>query len=388
MEMRRSLKYGIFLPPFHPLDEDPTLAIRRDLDLIQWLDHLGYHEVWVGEHHSTGWELTSSPELLIAAAAERTFQIRLGTGVISLPYHNPLTVAGRIVQLDHQTRGRAMFGFGPGLLAADATMMGIPVAEQRSRMVEALEVILRLLNGEVVSMETSWFKLQGARLQLSPFSNPRPTIAVANAVSPSGAILAGRLGLGLLCVAATNGEGYKNLASNWQIAGETATANGHIMQRSELRLVGPMHIAETREKAIANISFGFEKWRDFYNSVNPLGAQVQSVEEMIAAGDVVVGTPDDALQQLERLWEKTGEFGTFLHLAHNWADFEATKKSYELFARYTMPKFERRNLSRAASLAYVRENAAEFLKKTKAAIRHEQDQHARSRSEASAKHGG
>ena len=381
MEKRRSLKSGIFLPPFHPLDEDPTLAIRRDLDLIQWLDQLGFHEVWVGEHHSTGWELTASPELLIAAAAERTTQIRLGTGVISLPYHNPLTTAGRIVQLDHQTRGRAMFGVGPGLLAADATMMGIPVSEQRSRMVEALEVILRLIDGEVVTMETAWFKLQGARLQLSPYTYPRPIISVANAVSPSGAKLAGRLGLGLLCVAATNGEGYTNLAANWQIANETAAANGQVMNRKELRLVGPMHIAETRDRALMNIKYGFEKWRDFYNSVNPLGAQIESIEEMIGSGDAVIGTPDDAVAQLERLWDKTGEFGTFLHLAHNWADFEATKKSYELFARFTMPKFEDRNRSRTASLAYVRENAAEFLKKTKAAIAHEQDKHARDRRE-------
>jgi len=128
------LRNGIFLAPFHPLDEDPTEAIHRDLALIEHLDRLGYEEAWIGEHHSAGFEIIASPELFIAAAAERTKRIRLGTGVVSLPYHQPLMVANRIIQLDHMTRGRVMFGAGPGLLPTDAFMLGIPVAKQRDRM--------------------------------------------------------------------------------------------------------------------------------------------------------------------------------------------------------------------------------------------------------------
>ena len=94
--------------------------LHRDLELVEWLDQLGYDEAWIGEHHSAGFEIIASPELFIAAAAERTKHIRLGTGVISLPYHNPLMVADRIMQLDHKTRGRVMFGVGPGLLPSDA----------------------------------------------------------------------------------------------------------------------------------------------------------------------------------------------------------------------------------------------------------------------------
>ncbi len=126
MNARQPLRSGIFLAPFHPLNEDPTLAIRRDIQLVEWLDELGYEEAWIGEHHSAGFEIISSPEVFIAAAAERTQRIKLGTGVVSLPYHNPLTAANRIIQLDHQTRGRVIFGVGPGLLPSDAMMMGIP----------------------------------------------------------------------------------------------------------------------------------------------------------------------------------------------------------------------------------------------------------------------
>ena len=87
---------------------------QRDLDLAAHLDRLGFDEFWCGEHHSSGWETIASPEMFLAAAGQRTHTIKLGTGVVSLPYHHPFNVAQRMVQLDHMTKGRAMFGSGPG----------------------------------------------------------------------------------------------------------------------------------------------------------------------------------------------------------------------------------------------------------------------------------
>ena len=113
------------MAPYHEPGENPTLALERDLELIVRLDELGFDEAWVGEHHSTGWETIASPEIFLAVAAERTRHIRLGTGVVSLPYHHPLMVADRIVQLDHLTRGRINFGVGPGGHLTDARMLGI-----------------------------------------------------------------------------------------------------------------------------------------------------------------------------------------------------------------------------------------------------------------------
>ena len=185
------LRFGAFIAPFHPLDENPTLAIQRDLELVQWMDQLGFDEAWIGEHHSAAYELIASPEVFIAAAAERTKHIRLGTGVSSLPYHHPLMLADRINQLDHMTRGRVMFGAGPGALVSDAFMMGIPVAKQRDRMDEALGCIVRLLRGEEVTHKSDWFELDRARLQMTPYSRPSVEIAVASQVSPTGARAAG-----------------------------------------------------------------------------------------------------------------------------------------------------------------------------------------------------
>src|ERR1700722_3727136 len=185
------LRFGAFIAPFHPLDENPTLALERDLELIQWMDQLSYDEAWVGEHHSAGYEIISSPEVFIATVAERTRHIRLGTGVSSLPYHQPLMLAERINQLDHITRGRVMFGVGPGALPSDAAMMGIEIAKQRDRMDEALDVLVPLLHGETVTAKTDWFTLNNAHLHLPPYTRPAVEMAVASQVSPTGARAAG-----------------------------------------------------------------------------------------------------------------------------------------------------------------------------------------------------
>ena len=132
------MRFGLFLPPFHALEENPTLAFERDLQLLEALDRMGYDEAWIGEHHSAGWEVIASPEIFIGAASERTKRIMLGSGVTSLPYHHPFLVAQRFVQLDHMSRGRIMLGCGPGALVSDAAMMGIDPMDQRRRMEESL----------------------------------------------------------------------------------------------------------------------------------------------------------------------------------------------------------------------------------------------------------
>ncbi len=366
------LRFGAFIAPFHPIEENPTLAIQRDLELVQWMDHLGYDEAWIGEHHSAAYELIASPEVFIAAAAERTKHIRLGTGVSSLPYHHPLMLADRINQLDHMTRGRVMFGVGPGALVSDAFMMGIPPAKQRDRMDEALDVLVPLLRGETVTHKSDWFELANARLQMTPYSRPSVEIAVASQVSPTGARAAGKHGAGLLSLGATSTGGFNALASNWAVAEEQAREHGQTMDRRAWRLVGPMHIAETREQAMADVRFGLEKWIYYFREIAnlpivPADAD-NPVEALMASGMAVIGTPDDAAAKIQQLLDESKGFGAFLFMAHNWADWTATKKSYELFARYVAPRFQDLNVNRQASMDWVKSNKAEFTGQMQAAV--------------------
>ncbi len=377
------MRFGIFLAPFHPVGQNPTLALERDLELIQHLDSLGFDEAWIGEHHSAGYEIIASPEIFIAVAAERTRRIRLGTGVSSLPYHHPLMLLDRMVLLDHLTRGRVMLGCGPGSLPSDAFMMGIDPLRQREMMEEGLEAITRLLRSEEpVTMEASYFRLEEARLQLRPFTRPHFEVAVAATVSPAGPRAAGRFGLGLLSVAATSEQGFSLLDRHWEIAEAEAARYGQSVSREAWRLVGPMHLADTEAQARADVAFGLERWIEYFREVAalPLAPQGvdtdQLVDSLNASGLAVIGTPDAAVERIRQLQEKSGGFGAFLIMAHEWADREATLHSYELFAREVMPHFKGSLSSLEASRDWAAANRPRFMGAVAQAIRKEIAKHA------------
>jgi limonene 1,2-monooxygenase len=364
----RPLTFGAFIAPFHPVGQNPTLAIERDLELVVRMDQLGFHEAWIGEHHSAGYEIIASPEVAIAVLSQRTNNIRLGTGVSSLPYHQPLILADRMVLLDHITRGRIMFGVGPGALPSDAFMMGIDPADQRARMEESLEAILALLDGsELVTRKSDWFTLKDARLQLRPYTHPRFEVAVAAQVSPAGPRAAGRFGLSLLSIGATTAGGFDILGSHWLTMEERAAEFGTTVDRAKWRLVGPMHIAETEAQARKDVAFGLAQWVDYFERVAalPLAPATLDPDKLVDAlmetGFAVVGTPEMAVAQIKRLVEQSGGFGTFLLMAHEWADREATLHSYELFAREVMPHFQGTLPSLVGSRDWAAENRPEFI---------------------------
>lgn len=349
---RPNLKFGIFLAPFHSLKENPTQALERDLQLISDLDDLGYHYAWIGEHHSGGMGIIASPEVFIAQAATQTKHIRFGTGVSSLACHHPLILADRIMQLDHMTRGRVAFGMGPGALPSDAQMMGIDTLKQQDMTQQAIDVLVPLLRGETVSRKTDWFELDEARLQLQSYSKPSIEMTVASQVSPSGSRTAGIHGLGLLSVGATTPGGFNALPVNWEIYQRKATEHSHQVNRDGWSLVGPMHIAETRDKAMENVRFGLDEWITYFKEVAALPIAPEGedpAEALVASGLAVIGTPDDAIAQIQRLEEQSGGFGTFLQMAHNWAGRTETKRSYELFAAHVAPKFQNRKDNRRES---------------------------------------
>jgi len=370
------LRFGIFLAPFHPLREDPTAAIDRDLALVEWLDELRFDEAWIGEHHSAAYEIISSPEIFMGIAAERTRHIRLGTGVVSLPYHNPYMVAERMVQLDHMTRGRCMLGVGPGSLQSDAYMLGLEPTEQRRMMEESLDVVMRLLGGEVVTAKTDWFDLREARLHLDNFSHPHLEVAVASQISPAGARMAGKHGLGLLSVGATSSAGFNMLTANYGIYETECEKHGHSPNRNGWRLVSPMHIAETTAQARENVKFGLEDWLFYFQKVAnlPLGAEgslEEAMDQLVDGGFAVIGSPDDAIQQIERLQEESGGFGAYLIMATNWADWAQTKRSYELISRYVMPRFQGRNRARLGSMESTMSKRPKFQGDYGAAVQKE-----------------
>ena len=350
MSLPERMSFGIFMGPFHRVGENPTLAIDRDLELVQWLDYLGFDEAWIGEHHSAGWEIISSPEIFIAAAAERTRYIKLGTGVVSLPYHHPFMVANWMVQLDHMTHGRVLFGVGPGALPSDAYMMGIDHAVQRPRMDEALGIILRLFTErEPITYKSDWFELNEAMLQLRPYQKPHMPVAVASVQSPAGVALAGKYGASVLTITVPRDPSPGNvseLRKLWEVAEESAEAHGQVVNRDDWRLVVPVHLAETRQEAREQARMGAGRYlREYSEGTNgrvPIfdGPLDKVVDFMADAGYWIVGTPDDCVEGIKRLDEQSGGYGGFMVQTIDWARREQMLHSYELFARYVMPRFQ------------------------------------------------
>ena len=354
------LRFGTFLAPHHPVGEHPALQFQRDLAFCRHLDQLGFDEFWCGEHHSSGWEMIGSPEMFLAAAGQMTSRIRLGTGVVSLPYHHPFNVAQRIVQLDHMTGGRAIFGTGPGALPSDARTFGIDQMLLRARQDEALGVIVRLLSGERFTATSDWFQLNDAQLQLLPLQEKLP-MAAASSISPSGMQLAGKYGMGVLSIASTSQEGLQALPVQWAFAEDAARQHNQTVDRRDWRVLLTWHLAESRKQAEQEAVDGLWWWHNEY-SVRILGrAGARRVEDKwqllheatgrgSGVGTAVIGTPDELVTKIRELQEVTGGFGVVLGFAHDWASREAMLRSWELFARYVIPELNgyTRNLKLSA----------------------------------------
>jgi len=362
------LGFGAFLAPHHPIGENPTLQFRRDLKFVEHLDELGYDEFWCGEHHSSGWEMIASPEMFLAAAGERTKRIMLGTGVISLPYHHPFNVAQRMVQLDHMTGGRAIFGSGPGALPSDAHTLGIDPIVQRDRQDEAIAIIRRLFKGERITHQTDWYTLKDAALQLLPLQEDMEFV-VASQVSPSGMTMAGKYGIGIISLGSMSEQGLMSLPTQWGFAESAAKKHGSKVDRRQWRVLLSWHIAETREKAREEAKHGLLRWHNEYVTgtlqrpgATPFANPDEAVDKtsFIEGAASVIGTPDDLVKMIKNVHAKSGGFGYVIGFAHDWANPENTMRSWDLVARYVIPEVNGYVSKLRESQKFLIENRAVF----------------------------
>ena len=209
------------------------------------------------------------------------------------------------------------------------------------------------MKGETVSLETDWFTLKNARLQLDSYSKPMMEMAVTSIKSPAGAISAGKFGAGLLVLGGMSDEALKIQCSNWEVCQETAKSNDQMVGRNKWRITVMTHLSDSLDQAKDDLQFGLKKWLDYSHNVLPNSPFPDSIQDPINYGIenkiLLVGTPEDAIREIERIDKITGGFGVFLMFAHNFVPWEAAKKSYELMARYVIPYFRQSNSLRQKS---------------------------------------
>lgn len=331
-------RFGLFLQPIHDPRHDPGVALEDDLALIEHLDRLGFDEVWIGEHHSTGWQTIASPAVFIAAAAARTRRIRLGSGVVPLPLHHPLVTAGEYALLDHLTGGRAMLGVGPGGgLPSDPLVFGLDPARQPAMFIERFDVLMRLfLEHEPFDHDGEGFTLRHAVLNQPPRSVPHPAIAIVAGRSAAALRRVGRHGTRWLV-----GTPLDAIDEAWAQVEAGARAAATQVSRDVADLPITVHLAGDRTQARDEVREGIARERfDFSTpltgSPHPQVDRAAWVDEMAERPTVVIGTPEDAIAKLRALRERTG-VGGFLVTGKWWAGREATLHSYDLLARDVMP---------------------------------------------------
>lgn len=331
-----AMDFGLFLQPFHHPSEDPTEALERDLDLIARLDRLGYAEVWIGEHHSTGWENIAAPEAVIAAAAERTRDIRFGTGVIQLGLHHPLVALDRMILLDHLTRGRVSFGMGVGGgIPSDLSVFGLTPESAGRRMQESIDVMMELLTStEPVTASSDWFELNDAVLQLKPYSKPHMPLAVASA-NPMNVEFMGRVGGRVLL------GGTPHLVEDVYMALDRGAREvEREASRDQIWLSYVLHVAESTEEAVEGFQEGaIAEFYEFQVGVNgreaPDGSPTDWYEGYV--DQQLIGSPEHVADKIRSIDALSGGIGGIIFMSREWAGVDPARRSWELFAEKVAP---------------------------------------------------
>lgn len=343
------MKFSIFMMPLHYPTENPSLAFDRDIDLIRYADELGFDEFFIGEHHSGGWETMPAPEMALAKASAHAHRIRLGTSVISVPFHHPFHVAERMAFLDHLTRGRAILGVGPCALVTDKILFGLPNAKLYPMMTESVDIIVRLLEShEPIDYDGKFWKLRQMRLQLRSYQQPRMPLAIASSGNPVSLELAGKHGMLFLSPAGKNVRNNQTKAEQWNKVAAIAAKHGKPTSRDNWRIATCVYLAESREEAWRDVEVNIGRDMEYFASIGlkaPYesypGQPLHEITPRSGADrrDWIIGTPDDAIAQIGRMQTETGGFGGILLATHEWTSTEKLRRSYELFARYVIPHF-------------------------------------------------
>ena len=363
------MRFGIFAMPEHPPREHVTLSFDRDIDHIVLAEKLGFDEFWIGEHHTGGFETVPNCEYMIAKASALTSRIRLGTGMVQLPYHDPFLVAERLAFLDHLTHGRLEYGFGGGGLPTDKALFQLAPETLAARTNEALDVIWKFLtSNEPVTHKGQYYNYEKRQIQVGPFQE-RPPFAIAGLTGNHNYALCGSRGWNPLSVyfsplkVTTNP--VPDLNSHAKAMTEAASKAGldPVQARANWRVSREVYVSDNKNQAMNEIREGVKMSYEYLLGLG-LGALMKPTPEindsdltfewMVENLPWVIGSPDDCIRQINEIHEQTGGFGTLLINGRDWVTTDKWNRSLEMFARYVMPRFQSNQyLKRRLALADV-----------------------------------
>jgi natural product biosynthesis luciferase-like monooxygenase protein len=317
--------------------------LRKTVDQLVSAEAHGYDSIWVNEHHfhRYGGMMPSLPTML-AAVAQRTARVRLGTSVVVLPLHHPLEIAEQMAMVDLLSGGRLEFGVGRGFVAHDYEVMGVPYGDAQARLIESLEVIRKAWSGEPFSHHGRYYDFEDVQVWPRPEQRPEPPIWIACSNTPANFAWAGTQGFNLMTIGYTKPIGETAALTRiyrdaWAAAGHdrpmALATHYHVVvaeNRAEARRIAEAALAE--HVRLNHASRSLAKLE-----VGPVPNRVP-IEQLVDEGRLIAGDPDDCLRLLRLVGSEVGTTETHCLFQFGNIDFETAQRSLELFAREVMPQ--------------------------------------------------
>ncbi len=356
------MKLGFFTMPLHPLGSKQHETMADDLEQIKFLDKIGFHEAWVGEHFTAEWENIPAPDIFLAHALAHTKNIILGTGVSCLAQHNPFMLAHRIAVLDNLAKGRFYWGIGAGSFIGDFKAFGVDasIGEHRDLMNESLDFILDLWNDPKPGnyKNTKWSFTVPERMEdvglgvyTKPYQKPHPPIAVAGITEKSESLKTA--GKNDWIPMSINFVPQKSLKGHWESYEEGAKEAGIVADRSKWRIARDIYVAETTEQAIEDVKNGTlaRDFTDYFFKLIPKirgNLDIFKTDKSMTDEEVtidymiknlwIVGSPEDVTRQIKELYDYVGGFGVLLIMGHEWKPLDKWQNSMNLLVNEVIPK--------------------------------------------------
>jgi natural product biosynthesis luciferase-like monooxygenase protein len=328
--------------------------MRRLVDVFASSEELGFDAVWVNEHHfhSYGGHLPSAP-VFLAAIAQRTKRIRLGTSVIVLSLHNPIEIAEQLAMVDVMSGGRVELGVGRGNVTVDYEVFGVPLDQAQSRTLEGLEVIRQAWSGKPFSHDGPNFHYDNLQVWPKPEQDPHPPLWLGCSNNPESFEYAGKHGYQLLTVAQHRplpelGDRVRIYLRAWQDSGRDPAA---AEISTHYQIVVDEDSAVARERC--------QRARERYDASGAAArrqttspAANMPVEALVEQGRLIAGTPEECLHQLEYARDTLGLTAVDLNFLFGGITYEQAERSMRLFAVHVIPKLrDRRSTSGATGAA-------------------------------------
>jgi natural product biosynthesis luciferase-like monooxygenase protein len=338
-----------------PAGKTEYQVVKEQIELMRSAEDLGFDSVWPAEHHFSEYGYCASPAVSLAAIASVTKRIRLGTGVVVLPFHNPIRVAEEFAMLDLMSDGRIDFGVGRGYQPTEYRGFQIDQTKSRGIFNESLEVIKQAWTQERVNFKGVHFNIEDQPVRPKPLQKPHPPIWVA-ALSEASFSMIGKWGYNLLCAPVFGFQGTSgvNLLNNYRDALREA---GHDPKTREIAALCMVYCGETTEQArkeFADPVLWYYRTiakyvappasdepvltYEIYAKTRDLAATI-SWEQLLEAGAVICGDRDHCIEQITKQYQQF-DFNQLLCWTRL-GGFDTGKvlRSMERMQKYVMPHF-------------------------------------------------